>query len=279
VFPVDAITSSWLQERANHIVKRGLAGVPSDQDGNGEHPRLNNNKIQNLVKNIPASDLDAYYAREIVIDLSTIQPHVSGPNSVKVKTSLAEIADKNIKVNKAYLVSCVNSRVEDLGEAARILRGKKIADHVQFYIAAASSEVQQESENNGDWQILLDAGATPLPPGCGPCIGLGTGLLEDGEVGISATNRNFKGRMGSSNADAYLASPAVVAASAIAGKITYPGEWNQNDPKASFKVNKSTSDGVSGSEDNFSQPQPEKFEVLKRFLDWIAKGSENKCLT
>jgi len=248
VFPVDAITSSWLQERANHIVKRGLAGVPSDQDGNGEHPRLNNNKIQNLVKNIPASDLDAYYAREIVIDLSTIQPHVSGPNSVKVKTSLAEIADKNIKVNKAYLVSCVNSRVEDLGEAARILRGKKIADHVQFYIAAASSEVQQESENNGDWQILLDAGATPLPPGCGPCIGLGTGLLEDGEVGISATNRNFKGRMGSSNADAYLASPAVVAASAIAGKITYPGEWNQNDPKASFKVNKSTSDGVSGSE-------------------------------
>jgi homoaconitate hydratase len=130
---------------------------------------------------------------------------------------------KNIKVDKAYLVSCVNSRLDDITEAANVLRGNKIADGVEFYIAAASSEVQAESEQRGDWQALLNAGATPLPPGCGPCIGLGTGLLEDGEVGISATNRNFKGRMGSPNAEAYLASPAVVAYSAMKGKIDF--DW------------------------------------------------------
>ena len=104
------------------------------------------------------------------------------------------------------------------------MKGKKVAAHVEFYVAAASSEVQAESEGRGDWQTLLDSGAIPLPPGCGPCIGLGAGLLKDGEIGISATNRNFKGRMGARSAKAYLASPAVVAASAIAGKITSPDE-------------------------------------------------------
>jgi homoaconitate hydratase len=137
-------------------------------------------------------------------------------------TSLPEAREKNIKIDKAYLVSCVNSRVEDLTEAAAVVKGKKVAPGVEFYIAAASSEVQSESEKRGDWQILLAAGAIPLPPGCGPCIGLGIGLLEDGEVGISATNRNFKGRMGSRNAFAYLASPAIVAASAISGRIDSP---------------------------------------------------------
>jgi homoaconitate hydratase len=105
-------------------------------------------------------------------------------------------------------------------------------------IAAASSEVQKASEAQGDWQVLIEAGAIPLPPGCGPCIGLGAGLLEDGEIGISATNRNFKGRMGSKDADAYLASPAIVAASAIAGKIDYPGEWDGSLPAGNLKINK-----------------------------------------
>jgi len=96
---------------------------------------------------------------------------------------------------------------------------------VSFYLAPASREIQAESQKDGSWQTLLDAGAITLPAGCGPCIGLGAGLLEDGEVGISATNRNFKGRMGAKSAKAYLASPAVVAASAIAGKITSPYEF------------------------------------------------------
>jgi homoaconitate hydratase len=241
VFPVDSVTLDWLKKRADFIEKRGLAGVPSDADDGDRHPRMNHDQIRNLESTPIQSDPGAFYAKEILFDLSSVQPHVSGPNSVKVMTSLSDMAKKNIKIDKAYLVSCVNSRVEDIAEAAKILAGKRIAEHVQFYVAAASSEVQTESENRGDWHALLNAGAIPLPPGCGPCIGLGAGLLEDGEVGISATNRNFKGRMGSKSADAYLASPAVVAASALAGKITYPGDWTADKPATSITVNQSDS--------------------------------------
>ena len=223
LFPIDEVTINWLKKRAQFITKRGLQGVNSDVDGNGKHPRINDEKIVQLEKNLQnlTADKDAFYSKELIIDLASIEPHVSGPNSVKIMTSISEIKKRQVKINKAYLVSCVNSRVEDITEAAKILKGKKIADGVKFYIAAASSEVQAQSEKNGDCKILLDAGAIQLPPGCGPCIGLGTGLLEDGEVGISATNRNFKGRMGSPNAQAYLASPAVVASSALSGFINY----------------------------------------------------------
>ncbi|HWR81860.1 MAG TPA: aconitase family protein, partial [Candidatus Deferrimicrobium sp.] len=168
------------------------------------------------------ADPEAHYSKELVLDLNSISPHVSGPNHVKVMTTVAEISKQKVTIQKAYLISCVNSRVEDLAAAAQVVRGKKVAGGVEFYIAAASSEVEAESKRRGDWQALLDAGAIPVPSGCGPCIGMGKGLLADGEVGISATNRNFKGRMGSRDAQAYLASPAVVAASAIAGYITGP---------------------------------------------------------
>jgi len=137
-------------------------------------------------------------------------------------SSLAELENKQVKIDKAYLVSCVNSRIEDLEAAAAVLRGRKVASTVKFYLAPASRWVQDEAERCGIWQTILDSGAIPLPAGCGPCIGLGTGLLEPCEVGISATNRNFRGRMGSREAQCYLASPAVVAASAIAGYICGP---------------------------------------------------------
>ncbi len=233
VFPIDEVTFDWLKRRKTFIEERGLEGVPSDEDGNvrmdaigSKHPRINDERISEIEKNIILADEDAFYSKEIIIDLSSIEPYVSGPNSVKIMTKISELKEQNIKIDKAYLISCVNSRVEDIKEAAEIISGKKVADGVEFYIAAASSEVQTECERLGYWQSLLDAGAKPLPPGCGPCIGLGVGLLEDGEVGISATNRNFKGRMGSPTAQAYLASPAVVAASAVSGKIDY--DW-QND--------------------------------------------------
>jgi len=224
VFPVDDRTIEWLKGRAEHIVKRGPAGVPSDADGGDFHPRMNPERIKELSDNRPAPDPDAVYAREIWLDLESVQPHISGPNTVKVMTSIGDAIKKNIKIHKAYLVSCVNSRVEDIAEAAAVIKGKKVADGVEFYVGAASSEVQAEAEKRGDWQTLIEAGAIPLPPGCGPCIGLGKGTLKDGEVGISATNRNFKGRMGSRSAEAYLASPAVVAASAVAGRVDYPGD-------------------------------------------------------
>jgi len=132
------------------------------------------------------------------------------------------VEKKGVAIQKAYLISCANSRLEDLEAAAWVLCGKRVAPGVKLYLAAASTWVQQEAERRGIWQTLLDAGANPLPPGCGPCIGLGVGLLEKGEVGISATNRNFKGRMGSRDAQCYLASPEVVAASALAGYIAGP---------------------------------------------------------
>lgn len=237
VFPVDEITINWLKQREKYIQQRGLEGVPSDKDGNGKHPRINLQRINELEEKIPQADSDAFYSKEINIDLSTIIPYVSGPNSVKVMNSVSDLKQKEIKINKAYLVSCVNSRLDDIKEAAEIVKGKKVANDVEFYIAAASSEVQKESEKAGYWQSLIEAGAKPLPPGCGPCIGLGTGLLEDGEVGISATNRNFKGRMGSPNAQAYLASPAVVAASAIAGKIWYDRNGGNFTIKGELKTN------------------------------------------
>jgi len=242
LFPVDDLTIDWLRRRAYFISKRGLAGVPSDSDGNGVHPRLNEKRIDALAEERERLQADeaAFYARELVLDLETVQPHVSGPNTVKVMTSLSDIRRRDVKIDKAYLVSCVNSRVEDLAEAAEVVRGKKVADDVGFYVAAASSEVQAQSEKRGDWQALLDAGAIALPPGCGPCIGLGMGLLEDGEVGISATNRNFKGRMGSRNASAYLASPAVVAASAISGKIDFPGDWGNDSTSGEIRENEKT---------------------------------------
>jgi homoaconitate hydratase len=237
VFPIDDVTFNWLENRAAVVAERGLAGVPSDADGNGKHPRLNEARIDALKSAIPTADSDAFYSKTIVIDLSTIEPYISGPNSVKTMTSISDMRKRNLKVDKAYLVSCVNSRVDDITEAAEILKGNKIAEGVEFYVAAASSEVQAESEKRGDWQVLLDAGATPLPPGCGPCIGLGMGLLEDGEVGISATNRNFKGRMGSPNAEAYLASPAVVAASALKGKIDFDWSGNSGNLSGDIKIN------------------------------------------
>ncbi len=240
VFPIDEVTLNWLQARVEFVATRGLAGVPSDADGNGQHPRLNAERIEALKANTPAADPDAFYAKEIHFDLSTVQPVVSGPDTVKVATPVASFKENEIKIHKAYLVSCVNSRVEDIAQAAAVVRGKTIHPDVKFYIAPASSEVLKESEARGDWQALLDAGAIPLPPGCGPCIGLGAGLLEDGEVGISATNRNFKGRMGSPNAQTYLASPAVVAASALAGKITAPEEHAKAGLKGTITVHPKT---------------------------------------
>lgn len=196
--------------------------------------RITHEKVDELFANPPRADPGAQYAKKLYLDLSTLSPHVSGPNSVKVSTPLAELEPKKIAVNRAYIVSCTNSRSSDFAAAAKVFQdaakangGKipKVADGVKLYIAAASSREQGFAEDEGSWQTLLDAGAITLPASCGPCIGLGTGLLEEGEVGISASNRNFKGRMGSRLAQAYLSSPEVVAASALSGYISGTGVY------------------------------------------------------
>lgn len=207
VFPIDDVVKNWYAKRLLRV--------------GANHPRLNPSTVDALSKTSEeiTPDEDAFYAKTLTIDLSTLGEYVSGPNSVKIGTPAAELSKQDIKVNKAYLVSCTNSRLSDIKAAADVIGDRKLAPGVEFYIAAASSEVQADAEADGAWKKLLNAGCTPLPAGCGPCIGLGAGLLEPGEVGISATNRNFKGRMGSRDALAYLASPEVVAASAVLGKI------------------------------------------------------------
>lgn len=208
-FPADATTLAYLKERQIELRRRGIN-------------RIRDEDLAAWANNPPAPDRDAAYAARIVLDLAEVTPHVSGPDTVQAMESLAAVQPRRVPIQKAYLVSCMNARLEDLEAAARVVAGKKVAPAVTFYLAPASHAVQQEAERRGVWQTLLDAGVTPLPSGCGPCIGLGKGVLEPGEIGISATNRNFKGRMGSRDARCYLASPAVVAASAVAGYISAP---------------------------------------------------------
>jgi homoaconitate hydratase len=221
-FPVDEITINYLRAVHQRLKAQGLE-------------RFTEKQIEDWSKNPPRPDGDASYAARIVLDLSQVTPHVSGPDTVQAMQSLAEIENKKVAIQKAYLLSCVNSRLEDLEAAANVLKGKKVAPGVQFYLGAASAWVQQEAEKRGIWKTLLDAGANPLPAGCGPCIGLGVGLLEKGEVGISATNRNFKGRMGSRDAQCYLASPEVVAASAVAGYITGAHKFPAGTPSRTYQ--------------------------------------------
>lgn len=211
VFPFDEISEEYLLQLAQKFVSR------SDRE-----PRLTEAMIRAIVPATFRADPGAGYSRRIELDLSTVQPLVTGPDEVKTARPAVELEKENIRVDKAYLLSCVNGRLEDFGQAAEVIGNKKIAPHVKMYIAAASANIQQQATELGYWKTLTEAGAIALPPGCGPCIGLGRGTLEAGEVAISATNRNFKGRMGDRSARAYLASPATVAASAIAGKICSP---------------------------------------------------------
>ena len=232
LFPIDAMLLSWMRAKAT------ISAMDPESDSRSKFTHA---KIDDLINNPLTADPGATYAKSLYLNLSTLSPFVAGPNSVKVATPLKDLEAQDIKVNKAYLVSCTNSRASDIAAAARVFRDAakdgvipKAADGVRFYIAAASLLEQAQAEEAGDWQVLLQAGAEALPSGCGPCIGLGTGLLEPGEVGISASNRNFKGRMGSTEAKAYLASPEVVAASALKGKIAGPG-WYQK-PEGVEKV-------------------------------------------
>lgn len=231
LFPVDPVLHGWLRYKATEAGLYKRAGLAD----NSTHERFNHTRVDHLFQNPMSADTGAKYAKYLHLDLSTLSPFVSGPNSVKVATPLDMLASRNIKVDKAYLVSCTNSRASDLAAAAKVFKDAakdnggsipRIAKGVDFYIAAASLPEQLTAEESGDWQAMLDAGAVPLPAGCGPCIGLGTGLLEPGEVGISASNRNFKGRMGSTDAKAYLASPEVVAASALNGRISGPSSYS-----------------------------------------------------
>ena len=165
-------------------------------------------------------DDEAQYSERYRFDISALQPQVAIPHSPDRVKAVGEVAGQ--VVDQAFIGSCTNARLEDLHMAAQILKGKKVHSRVRLIIAPASKRVFDEALKDGTAAILSEAGAAFITSGCGPCVGTHQGVPGDGEVIISSTNRNFRGRMGNRNAAIYLGSPAVVAASALRGEITDP---------------------------------------------------------
>lgn len=171
---------------------------------------------------IDETDSDFEYAQTYTFEISDLSPQLAVPHSVDNVSPIEEV--EKVKVDQAFIGSCTGGRLEDIEAAAKILDGKKINKDTRLVVIPASTEVFQKAMKLGYVDILINAGATFTSPGCGPCLGTHAGLLAPGEVCITATNRNFPGRMGSSEASVYLASPATVAASALRGEITDPRE-------------------------------------------------------
>src|SRR5262249_8751038 len=154
--------------------------------------------------------------------LSDLVPMVARPGDPGNGVPVDAVARDRVKIDQAFLGSCTNARLEDLEVAARILKGKKVHPDVRMLVSPASQEVFGEALKAGYLTTLFDAGALVEHSTCGPCYGGHLGVLGDGEVCISSSNRNYPGRMGSPRSSVYLASPATVAASAIAGEIVDP---------------------------------------------------------
>jgi len=169
---------------------------------------------------IVRSDPGAKYEAILKYDLSAIEPQVACPHTVDNVKPVREIEGKPF--HQALIGTCTNGRLEDLEVAARILKGKKIHPRVRVLVLPASREVYLEAMRKGLLETLSEAGCVILNPGCGPCLGAHEGLLAAGEVVVSTSNRNFRGRMGNRDSEIYLASPATAAASALEGKITDP---------------------------------------------------------
>ena len=167
-------------------------------------------------------DLDAVYGRREILDLSEISPQVACPHAVDRTVGTDEL--KTVSVQQAFLGTCTNGRLGDLAAAHSILKGRRVARGTRLLIVPASSEVLSQAAAAGWIGDFIAAGAMIGTPGCGPCMGNHMGVLAPGEVCISSANRNFRGRMGTRDASTYLASPAVVAASAVLGRIASPNE-------------------------------------------------------
>lgn len=168
-------------------------------------------------------DKDAVYEKVIEFDASSLVPQVSVPHSVDTVKPAAGLND--VKIQQAFLGTCTNGRLTDLAIAAKVLKGRRVADGVRLIVAPASKPVYTEALKKGLIDIFIQAGGVVVVPGCGPCVGTHNGVPSDGENVISTANRNFKGRMGNPNAFIYLGSPATVAASAIEGRITGPEKY------------------------------------------------------
>lgn len=168
------------------------------------------------------ADAGASYARDLTFDVSALRPQVARPHAPDNVVPVDEV--KGTPVHYAFIGSCTNTRLEDLHAAAAVLRGQQLAPGVRLVVTAASKRVFNEALSDGTVETLSRAGATFITSGCGPCVGSHLGVPGDDEVVISSANRNFQGRMGNPRAQIYLSSPAVVAASAVAGVIAEPAD-------------------------------------------------------
>lgn len=172
--------------------------------------------------NIVEPDKDAIYEKVIDIDVTDLEPQVACPHTVDNVKSVRQV--KGTKIHQVVIGSCTNGRLEDLEMAIRILKGKKVSKNTRMLVFPASSKIYTQALGKGIIGEFMKAGAVVMNPGCGPCLGVHEGALGDGEIALSTTNRNFKGRMGNPNSEVFLCSPAVAAASAITGVITDPAK-------------------------------------------------------
>ena len=167
-------------------------------------------------------DPDAPYAQVAEYEAGEIKPMVACPHAVDNVKPLSEVA--GLRIQEAFLGTCTNGRLEDLQIAAKVLSGRKVHPDVRLIVVPASSQIYLDALKSGYLETIVQAGGVIGPPGCGPCLGSHMGVPAKGEVVVSSANRNFKGRMGTNESEIYLASPAVVAASAVAGGLTHPAD-------------------------------------------------------
>jgi len=193
----------------------GKTGLVEPDEKTLNYVKARSNKSFEVFK----TDLDAPSLKIMDIDVSDLEPQISCPHNVDNVKGVSEV-DKEI--DQVFLGSCTNGRISDLRQAAKILKGNKIANGVRMLVIPASKEVYTKALNEGLINIFVDSGALVCNPCCGPCLGGHVGLIGPGEVSLSTSNRNFKGRQGSPEGEVYLSSAAVAAASAIEGKIVGP---------------------------------------------------------
>ncbi len=195
------------------------------------------------------ADSDASYLKEIEIDLKEVFPVVAAPHHVDNVKAVSEV--QGTKVQQALIGTCTNGRIEDLREAAAIMKGKKLPKFIQMQIIPASKEIYLQALQEGLINIFMESGANVLSSSCGPCLGTGQGIPADGYTVISTANRNFKGRMGNNLSSIYLASPATVAISALHGEITDPRGTASSD-KFPFHAPQSSTVDIRAGEDRYS---------------------------